>query len=558
VEQDFDFTMSATLQSPRPASINRRRRVRQKAHAPAYATFPGHSKNQMLELYEVLDISEIGVAVQCPTPMEIDRQMELCLDLAEVTGQILTTARVVWSDSSGRVGMCFPRLRDADLKRLQQWLFLNAMAGAANAATSWESSSGFSRSSVFHPSYTDTLNAASAVRREAESLGSDLEAVLTLIAARSMSLLQASGAAIALAEKDSAAMTCRARAGASAPLVGAILQAGSGFSGDCVRTGKTTRCDDSETDARVNPESCRALGIRSMLASPICSGEKVIGLIEVFSAQPGVFEDNDGAVLQRLAETIVAAVNRTTLAENVSAPPPVVESFSASPGSVLFAHLPEETPGQDIEESNSLADEDKIGGIRLPRTHLYLLIAAAAAIALALGFLLAPWIQQKLQARARNGEPTVLASSRPPATSSQSNSLVDTANLDQLLRLAQQGDPAAENALGLLYAEGDEKQSVKQDEGEAAGWFTRAAEHGSVPAQYKLGLLYWGGHGVPKDPSKAYFWAVLARAGGQEGSKDLAQVLSNGMTRAQATAIEQQAEIWYQHHESHAKPTAGH
>ena len=63
---------------------------------------------------------------------------------------------------------------------------------------------------------------------------------------------------------------------------------------------------------------------------------------------------------------------------------------------------------------------------------------------------------------------------------------------------------------------------------------------------------------MPKDPNKAYFWTVLARAGGQEGSKDLAKILANGMTHAQAAAIEQQAEIWYQQHESHTKPSPAH
>jgi TPR repeat protein len=73
-----------------------------------------------------------------------------------------------------------------------------------------------------------------------------------------------------------------------------------------------------------------------------------------------------------------------------------------------------------------------------------------------------------------------------------------------------------------------------------------------------LGLLYWGGHhGLPKDANKAYFWTVLARAGGQESSKDLAKVLASGMTRAQAATIEQQAEIWYRQHESHSKPSPG-
>ena len=124
------------------------------------------------------------------------------------------------------------------------------------------------------------------MQREAESLGSDLEAVLSLIASRSQSLLRASGAAIALAGKDAGTMICRASAGPSAPPVGAALQVGSGFSGECVRTGKMLRCDDTETDERVDRESCRALGIRSMLAAPMRLGEKVIGLLEVFSARP--------------------------------------------------------------------------------------------------------------------------------------------------------------------------------------------------------------------------------------------------------------------------------
>ena len=128
--------MSAIGQSSRPASLNRRRRVRQKVHAPAYASFSGASRNEMLDLYEILDISEVGVAVQCPSPMEVNRQVAMCLDLAEASGQISVAARVVWSDSAGRVGFSFPALTNSAQHRLRQWLFLNAMAGAANAASS--------------------------------------------------------------------------------------------------------------------------------------------------------------------------------------------------------------------------------------------------------------------------------------------------------------------------------------------------------------------------------------------------------------------------------------
>ena len=558
--------MSAIVQSPRPTASNRRRSVRQKVHAPAYASFGGASKNDMLDLYEVLDISEGGVAIQCPEPMEVDQEVELCLDLAESDHQLSATAHVVWSDSNGRVGLRFPTLAHPGLGRLRQWLFLNAMAGAANAAASSTPSTTPERS-VFRASFTDTLNAASAVQREAESLGTDLEAVLSLIALRSHSLLRASGAAIALADNDSkqnndaTVMTCRASAGESAPPVGAKLQVGSGFSGECVRTGRTLRCDDAETDDLVDRESCCALNIRSILAVPVGSPEKLIGLIEVFSDRPNAFAENDTATLQRFAETILAAVNRAARSEDSSGPPPdSPKPFSSMPGSILFAAEP-----QAETEKKASGAEDKVGGIHLPRAHLYLLYCVAATIALVLGFMFAPWIQEKLQARDRGGDQTggaqtVLASSQSPAETSQIASptlSIDAANLAQLQDLAKHGNPAAENAIGLLYAQGDGKQAVQQDETQAARWFTKAAEDGSVPAQYKLSLLYWGGHGVPKDANKAYFWAVLARAGGQEGSKDLAKVLANGMTRAQSAAIEQQAKIWYQQHESREKPKPG-
>jgi TPR repeat protein/GAF domain-containing protein len=550
--------MAANVQLSRPSS-NRRSRVRQKVHVPAYASFSGASQSEMLDLYEVLDISERGIALHCSSPLEINQTVELCLDLAEAGGQISASARVAWADASGRVGFALPALSDTAKHRLSEWLFLNALAAAANAEPLGARSDG-SQNSFLRQNYTDQLSAASAVQREAESLGTNVEAVLALVAARSRSLLRASGAAIALEERDdgkkeaSAAgtMVCRASSGDSAPPVGVTLQVGSGFSGECVRAGKLLRCDDTETDPRVDRQSCRALGIRSMIAVPVRIGEKVVGLLEVFAGQSGAFSENDSAVLQRLAETIQSALNRST--RTSSAPPPASpQPFSAPPGSVLFAHPPE----NPVDPAD---DRDKVGGIRLPRAHLYLLFAAAATIFLALGFLTEPWIQEKLQGRSRNDEHTVLASSKPPVEVAKPSGLflsADSANLAQLRELADRDDPAAENALGLLYAAGDEKQGIRRDESDAARWFTKAAEHGSVLAQSKLGSLYWGGRGVAKDDNQAYFWTVLARANGDDASKALAPFIATRLTPAQRLAIEQRAEQWLERHESAPKSIAG-
>jgi len=578
--------MASILQISRPASSNRRRRVRQKVHVPAYATILGASPGEMLDLYEILDMSEGGVALQCSSPLAINRTVELSLDLAEASAQISTPARVAWLEQGGRVGLAFAPLGYAAVRRLQEWLFLNAIAAAANAEFPAAPSEGVlsqsaqsealhsEASQMFAPrqNYTDILTAVSAVQREAESLGTDLEAVLSLIASRSRSLLQASGAAVALAGKDPATMICRASAGHSAPPVGASLQAGAGFSGECVRTGRLLRCDDTETDELADRQSCRALGIRSMLAAPVRLNERVIGLLEVFSAQAGAFRESDGDVLQRFADTILAAVKR--VADSDDPPTPLLAPatpFTPSPGNILFARFPDEdknAQGKVESKSKDEAEEvsgdrsgnrDNIGGIRLPRSHLFLLIATAATIAMALGFVSAPWIQpwvqQKLQSHARL-EQTVLASSMPPLDASNpvaGNVSADSANLAQLRELADRDDPAAENALGLLYAQGDAKQAVKQDDREAALWFIKAAENGNVPAQSKLGSLYLSGRGLPQDSSQAYFWTILARASGDGASKVLAPFIAARLTPVQRTEVEQQAEDWLQRHELSTK-----
>jgi len=180
-----------------------------------------------------------------------------------------------------------------------------------------------------------------------------------------------------------------------------------------------------------------------------------------------------------------------------------------------------------------------------------LLSCALATVFLALGFILAPWIQEKLQARDPSGEHTVLASSRPPQPTVVTPA-IETATLPELQQLAEKGDPAAENMLGLRYASGD---GVRQNDSEAARWFTKAAENGNVKAQAALATRYWAGRGVPASLTQAYFWTVLARAAGDKNSKTFAEFLASHMTRAQAVAIEQQANIWYQQHESHGKPS---
>ena len=133
-----------------------------------------------------------------------------------------------------------------------------------------------------------------------------LDEVLRLVAARAVSITGADGVAIALAEDE--AIVCRASVGQIAPDPGVRLDPNSGFSGACLRSGQTIRCDDSDTDARVNAQACRALGTRSMIAVPLSAKQRVVGLIEAFSSETYGFNDSDVRSLNLLGELILAAI----------------------------------------------------------------------------------------------------------------------------------------------------------------------------------------------------------------------------------------------------------
>jgi putative methionine-R-sulfoxide reductase with GAF domain len=140
----------------------------------------------------------------------------------------------------------------------------------------------------------------------------DLDATLRLLVDRAQYITGASGAAIALREGDE--MICRARSGSSAPELGAQLQVNSGLTGESVRTKKMLRCDDVEADLRVNRESCRALGITSVIVMPLTREEEVFGVFELFSGRAHVFEERDIIAVQRLGEMIQTAVEHAEAA----------------------------------------------------------------------------------------------------------------------------------------------------------------------------------------------------------------------------------------------------
>jgi TonB family protein len=144
------------------------------------------------------------------------------------------------------------------------------------------------------------------LREDATSGRMDLSSILSEATHAARYFTDATGAALALWSQG--VVICRARSGDTAPPLGAKLDVDSGISGECLRSGRSQRCHDSETDPRVDAELCREMGIRSLAAVPIRGGQGVIGILETFSDKPNAFSDAHITLLKKLAK--IAATGR--------------------------------------------------------------------------------------------------------------------------------------------------------------------------------------------------------------------------------------------------------
>ncbi len=564
----------------------RRRRVRQRVHTPAYVGINGSPTATALDLSEVLDISEEGVCIQALSPLQTNRIVNLGLDLSEGNTRINVAGMVVWADVQGRTGIQFLEMPETSRSSLKGWLLLNALSArdavvpltlpdqevpyadiddlalpsigplrnATPEAFTMPSDSSLTRPAGLRPVETGAAERPVEERRDVKAR-LDLDLRLQRIAERALALTRASGAAIALMRRGQ--MFCVARAGTDAPGLGAELQIGSGFSGECVRARKLLTCDDSETDGRVDREICRALGIRSMIAVPILSGGAVAGLLEVFSPHAGAFSATSPVPLERLAHDVLLAIDwsagmpgaarqapERTVPESASLERDVPRATSSSaPAGGLQPRYTVPLPPRPRRSAARRSGRIILGGA------IVILVVSGLS-------LIGPWIGgwEGMLARIRAQAPQTpskqqRAVSKPLAAppAAPATALADPLNdFTALCRLADQGDPVAQYAVGLHYAQGED---VPQNYTEAARWFSRAAEQGHIGAQATLGGLYWAGRGVPKDVTKAYFWLVLARAGGYERSKDLIGPITAEMTRGQVLQAQQAANEWLTHHQ---------
>ena len=224
-----------------------------------------------------------------------------------------------------------------------------------------------------------------------------LDEVLQLVAVRALAVTGADGVAIALAEGNR--IVCRASTGRIAPDRGMRLNLNSSFSGACFSNAEIVRCDDSETDARVDMDACRRLGTRSMVAAPLVGRRTVIGVLEAFSAEAYGFNDCDVRNLNLLAELTVAAIKpeeegrleeisqsaveqeKSVAPEKEAIPEPAIAIAQASQSSLSAENQEplEERPEPEVEPAANLQPASSESA--RPGLVLVFVVVAVAALA---------------------------------------------------------------------------------------------------------------------------------------------------------------------------------
>jgi hypothetical protein len=412
-------------------------------------------------------------------------------------------------------------------------------------------------------------------------------------AARLLAMLGVSGVAIANEDPARTAMLCVVSCGRSAPPAGTLLDVSSGISGRCVRENRMLHSYDTLIDPRVNHQACAELGVRSLAIAPLQSNSRCVGVLEVFSEQPGTFDAETRRKVEREAMVLAALLDPRDELDD-SQPAEIKDSKNDEPAIAIdqlsmrepvtgISVAPERTIGimQPLSLGPLGSQRSFLSGERGRPRMLVLVVAGLLGIS---AFFLIHNAHHNSD-RARGSAPVATAATSGPArviaqppdlpakSSEYETDNVASAPVRKLIKSAASGDVEAQISVADRYAKGD---GVRADEVKAAAWYIIAGAHGNERAKresvlithdlpqfeiaeirFNVGKMYSDGIGGQRDLVAAYSWFALAQAAGDVRAQSEQEKLEHIMTDAQISEAFHRASGWLAAHRTrhHSRDT---
>jgi putative methionine-R-sulfoxide reductase with GAF domain len=413
---------------------------------------------------------------------------------------------------------------------------------------------------------------------------------LSSIARRALEETGATGIAIALKEEE--VFVCRATAGTTVPSLGVQLNANSGITGACIRSGEPALCEDASLDTRVNTEACRELQIASVLVVPIVRNGGTVGIFEALSSEPRAFDLVAQVTLEMFARKIesehleTAAVpflisRETTNAAPDSSCPTAVAVESISELDKIWdaaLTLPSDDPDGVPERAPGNASSPK--GSKAQAIVARVLLCAAVILAIAYFHL--PFRVAGNTAKSQSLSSTVATLPLKPVSlsvvgavpnfSSSTDGAATRVKTEptkksraSLEAAAREGDPVAQLQFATALAKGE---GVRKNPVAAYAWYVVANLAGQqdsnnvlpglskqlsaaqiAKVRIQLADMYWNGIGVKQDRTAAYSWLALAGTSGSREAARLKRSMASEMTSSQIAEAQQRADAWLAQHQ---------
>jgi len=154
--------------------------------------------------------------------------------------------------------------------------------------------------------YSQILKEIVEVQEQLRGPQLDLREKTALVARRVRQLTQGSGSAIGFLSGSE--LEYYAATGSAASQAGTKMPRDSSFAHECLRTGQLLQCPSADTDPRLSPEQCRALGVKALIAVALKHEGVVAGVLEVHFSQVNSFDEPQIRTCQLVSGLVEEAI----------------------------------------------------------------------------------------------------------------------------------------------------------------------------------------------------------------------------------------------------------